>query len=114
MTTIKEYVYTRIKNVFEEDDESERHLFLYAGLTKNTINIKQGIRKKNVKVVVAKVVELPLIEAPAYYQALPDQEIRTVIDYSEFKHLKDLSVVDEEAFLTYNPSTFYTVIERKD
>lgn len=110
--TNKEYIYARIKHV--HNDELVPSLFLYAGLTKLTVEEDINSSTKNVKPVVAKLIELPLHEAPEPYVALADHELRAQLDYVEFERLRKLAEVNLESFMIYQPDMNQKIISMND
>jgi len=103
MTTVEEFVYARIKDVFV-NDEGDLVLFIFAGLTINTIAEDVNGRKINVRPVVSNLIEVPAREALPVYLAMDDNEERHLIEKSEFRFLSGLFKTNLTEFMTYHPS----------
>ncbi|MEK5071776.1 hypothetical protein [Sporosarcina sp. FSL K6-1508] len=97
-----EYVFARIKNIFE-NDQGELELFLFVGLTKVSL-IEQGASyKKNVKLVLTKSIEMKAKDALPVYLELDNHDLRVIISKSEFEKLEELAEDNEIAFFTHVP-----------
>lgn len=100
---IVENVYSRSKSVWI-NDKAEEELLLFAGLhviTAKHINGKRVFEK--VKIVVSHLVESKVTESPKEYLAMPNHELRVLVDDEEFEKLKYISEKDIERFYTYVP-----------
>ncbi len=100
---LQEYVYLRTKNVFINDD-NELEIFVFAGLTKNTLSHDDFGKKKHVESVVAKVMEFSMAEAPRDLIVMDNEDFRFIIDQTVFEMLCEQAENDTVAFCTYEPS----------
>lgn len=96
----KEYVYLRTKNVFL-NDENELEVFVFAGLTINTILIDVFGKKKHVESVVAKVLEYSMPDTPREIIELDNEDVRIIVEQSVFEKLKEQAENDVLAFCTF-------------
>lgn len=98
----QEYVYLRTKNVFL-NDEGELELFVFAGLSINTVSEEKDSRKKTVKNVASRVLEYEIKKAPAPLVELENGDLRRVIDEEIFNHLQQQADSDPVLFCTFSP-----------
>ncbi len=98
-----EYVYLRTKNVFT-NESNEVELFVFAGLTRNTLSQNEIGRKKRVENIVSKVMEFTLADAPEKLVKMENVDHRLVIDETVFEQLKEQAEIDPLAFCTFEPS----------
>jgi len=103
MNKVEEYVYARIKDIFV-NDEGDLVLFIFAGLTLNTIAEDVNGRKITVRPVLSNLIEVPAREALPVYLAMDDHEEQHVIEKSDFRLLLDLFKTNLPEFMTCNPS----------
>lgn len=99
MTKRTYYIYTRTKNIVEED--SKTILFLFAGLTEKHTQYLGGSFRKRVVPIHSELIEVPLNEAPIYTEDIPIGTFTFELNAIEFERLHYIAKKQPKKFFLY-------------